>query len=178
MKRGVEDTVYAAVAHRVSSWSGEPGPALYHSRNNLELTVQMNDVLVNTTFSSASFPPGLRALEDFRAIAGLRLLAGEPGQPGAEFIVLKDAAFNSAVASVKQQISYINLLYLPVRWPGSLRWWYPAGCQPEERLPPCAAWAARFCSFFSFFEQSILCVLGLAVGWGSGGWPWARPSCT
>lgn len=86
-----------------------------------------------------------------------------------EFIVLKDAAFNNAVASVRQQIRYINTLY-PCLYAlvGIIAFvvsYLLIVSRKREFATMRGLGATHTGSFFSFFfEQSLLCLQGTAVG--------------
>ncbi|HHY87674.1 MAG TPA: FtsX-like permease family protein [Chloroflexi bacterium] len=175
-KQGVEDTVYAPLSLvAVSSlvWADLDQPYTIPGTTWSFTPEQMNDVLVNTTFNSASFTlPDSRALEDFKDyLQDYGYSQVNQVSRVREFIVLKDAAFNSAVASVKQQISYINLLYPCLYALAGIIALVVSYLLVVSRKKEIATMrglgGTHFCSFFSFFyEQSILCVLGLAVGLG------------
>jgi ABC-type antimicrobial peptide transport system permease subunit len=86
-----------------------------------------------------------------------------------EFIVLKDAAFNNSIASVKQQIHYINtlypFLYVLVGIIAISVSYLLVVSRKNEFATMRGLGAPRIRSFFSFFfEQSFLCILGISIG--------------
>jgi len=86
-----------------------------------------------------------------------------------EFIVLKDASFNNSVASVKQQIHYINTLYPFLYVLVGIIAIAVSYLIVVSRKMECAIMrglgTTRIRSFFSFFtEQSFLCLLGIIIG--------------
>ena len=86
-----------------------------------------------------------------------------------EFIVLNDAAFNYAVASTKQQIRYINLLY-PFLYAlvgiiAVVVSYLLVISRKTEFAIMRGLGGTRIRTFFSFFlEQGTLCVLGSFIG--------------
>jgi len=86
-----------------------------------------------------------------------------------EFIILRDASFNNAVASVKQQIHHINILY-PFLYAlvGAIAItvsYLLVSSRKKEFATMRGLGATRmhaFCSFY--FEQSILCLIGITTG--------------
>ena len=86
-----------------------------------------------------------------------------------EFIVLKDAAFNNSVASLRQQIGYINTLYpclyVLVGIIAVVVSYLLIVSRKLELATMRGLGATRTGAFFSFFyEQSNLCLLGTAAG--------------
>ncbi len=91
-----------------------------------------------------------------------------------QFIVLKDAAFNAAIASVKQQILYIRTLY-PFLYGlagviAVVVSYLLVVSRKKEFATMRGLGSTRANSFLSFFfEQAILSLLGTALGltmWG------------
>jgi len=86
-----------------------------------------------------------------------------------EFIVLKDASFNNAVASIAQQNRYIKLLY-PFLYAliaiiSITVSYLLVASRKAEFATMRGLGAKRSRAFFSFFyEQSILCLLGTGIG--------------
>lgn len=86
-----------------------------------------------------------------------------------EFIILRDAAFNNAVASVKQQIHHINILY-PFLYAlvGIIAItvsYLLVTSRKSEFATMRGLGATRMHAFFSFyFEQNILCWVGIGTG--------------
>ena len=92
-----------------------------------------------------------------------------PNPPHAAVIVLKDAAFNNAVASTKQQIQYINILYpclyVLVGIIAIVVSYLLVISRKAEFATLRGLGATRIHTFLSFFfEQGMLCLLGTAAG--------------
>jgi len=86
-----------------------------------------------------------------------------------QFVVLNDVSFNNAVASIKQQIRYINtlypFLYLLVGIISIVVSYLLVISRKKEFATMRGLGATRVRTFFSFFwEQGILCVLGAGIG--------------
>jgi predicted lysophospholipase L1 biosynthesis ABC-type transport system permease subunit len=86
-----------------------------------------------------------------------------------EFIVLRDAIFNHSVASVKQQIQYINTLYPFLYVLVGVASVVLSYLLVLSRKVDCAIMrglgTTRIRIFFNFIiEQVILCMLGLVIG--------------
>lgn len=97
-----------------------------------------------------------------------------------EFVVLKDAAFNNAVASTKQQIRYINMLYpclyVLVGIIAIVVSYLLVVSRKTEFATMRGLGATRVRTFLSFFfEQCILCLLGTAAGLAAWRLIWGAP---
>jgi len=117
-KQGSEDTIYAPLSLLFESdlvWNSDQFAA---DKTADESTVEdalddeQKEHLLNTSFQSTSF-----TLSNSRTLPQFKDYLSEYGYSQVknvgrvrEFIVLKDASFNNAVASLKQQIRYINIL--------------------------------------------------------------------
>ena len=173
-KQGVGDTIYAPLAvffnpallwDDLESESELPGWGMTVSPE------QKKDYLQSTVFHSASF-----TLADARRLVELKDYLSDYGYSQVqqvssvrEFIVLKDVAFNNSVASLRQQIGYINTLYpclyVLVGIIAVVVSYLLIVSRKLELATMRGLGATRTGAFFSFFyEQSILCLLGTAAG--------------
>jgi len=176
-KQGTEDTIYIPLARffRTSNiWDeGQTAEGLPFNTfdTGYALTEEQKEILVSTTFNSTTF-----TLSDSHDLLDFKEYLTDYGYSQVqrvsdvrEFIVLKDAAFNNAVASIKQQIYYINTLYpflyalvgiiaLSVSY-------LLVVSRKNEFATMRGLGATRMRTFFSFFiEQSVLCLIGVAIG--------------
>lgn len=176
-KQGAEDTIYAPLAlffdtgliwDKGQTAQGAPSNT-YDS--GYTITPREKHVLQGTVFHSANF-----TLFDSRALGEFKDYLSDYGYSQVnkvnsvrEFIVLKDAAFNNAIASTRQQIRYINLLY-PCLYVltgiiAIVVSYLLVISRKAEFATMRGLGATRVRTFFSFFfEQAILCVLGTAIG--------------
>ena len=86
-----------------------------------------------------------------------------------EFIVLNDAFLNNTVASIRQQILYIDtlypFLYVLVAVAALIESYLMVVSRKKEFATMRGLGTTRIRSFFSFFaEQGFLCLLGTAIG--------------
>ena len=86
-----------------------------------------------------------------------------------EFIVLKDAYFNNAIASIRQQIRYINnlypFLYALVGIIALVVSYLLVVSRKKEFATMRGLGTSRVRTFFSFFfEQGLLCLTGTGIG--------------
>jgi ABC-type lipoprotein release transport system permease subunit len=118
-KQGSQDTIYAPLAllfHTPLIWD-ESQPTSEGPAQTFETGFSYDEETVHylqhNTFHSASFtlvdPRALGSFKDYLASYGFSQVQAVSSVR--EFIVLKDASFNNAVASVLQQIRYIDTLY-------------------------------------------------------------------
>ena len=180
-KQGAEDVIYAPLSlylnySKTPSLIWDEGKALAGApTETFDSGYQFGDlqkyVLQQFTFSSANFKLG-----DAHRLTELKEYLDEYGYSQVqdvssirEFIVLKDAAFNNAVASIKQQIRYINTLY-PFLYGlvgiiALVVSYLLVVSRKKEFATMRGLGATRTDSFFSFFfEQSILCTFGTMIG--------------
>ncbi len=176
-KQGAEDTIYAPLAlffdtgliwDKGQTAQGAPSDTF---DSGYTITPEEKYTLQGTVFHSANFN-----LSDTRALGEFKDYLSDYGYSQVnkvksvrEFIVLKDAAFNNAVASTQQQIRYINLLY-PCLYVliGIIAFvvsYLLVISRKTEFATMRGLGATRIRTFFSFFfEQAILCALGTALG--------------
>ena len=176
-KQGSEDTIYTPLSLFINTnliWgegvaaSGAPKSSFI---SGYSYTDQEAEVLLDTTLHSATFTlqqsRNLEAFKNYLSDYGYSQV-NEVGRVR-KFIVLKDAAFNNSVASVKQQILYINTLY-PVLYVlvGIIAIavsYLLVVSRKQEFATMRGLGAKRIRTFLSFFyEQSILCLIGTATG--------------
>ena len=176
-KQGSEDTIYAPLSLLFESdliWNSEQYAA---DKTADDLTVEdalddeHKEHLLNTSFQSTSF-----TLSNSRTLPQFKDYLAEYGYSQVknvdrvrEFIVLKDASFNNAVASLKQQIRYINILnpflYVLIGIISITASYLLVVHRKNEFAIQRGLGSTRVRTFFSFFiEQVVLCLLGLAVG--------------
>lgn len=176
-KQGNEDTIYAPLALFFDTgliWDdgqaaeGRPSETL---ESGYTFTQRETYFLQGTVFHSANF-----TLTDSRALGEFKDFLSNYGYSQVkkvssvrEFIVIKDATFNNAVASTRQQIRYINLLYpclyVLVGIIGIVVSYLLVISRKTEFATMRGMGATRVRTFLSFFfEQGFLCVLGTAIG--------------
>jgi len=178
-KQGAEDTIYTPLSLFFDTsliWgTGQAAldTPLQTFETGIAVTSEQKDTLLSTVFHSTTF-----TLIESRSLVAFKDYLTEYGYSQVqnvsevrEFIVLKDAAFNNAVASVKQQIRYINtlypFLYLLVGIIAITVSYLLVVSRKKEFAIMRGLGATRVRSFLSFFfEQSILCVVGTAAGLG------------
>lgn len=188
-KQGAEDTIYAPLSLFVDTqliW--DKGQAntnipLESTGAAYALTPEQKNMLQGIVFNSSNF-----TLMDSRDLTAFKDYLSDYGYSQVnnvskvrEFIVLKDAAFNNAVASVKQQIRYINtlypFLYALVGIIAVVVSYLLIVSRKKEFATMRGLGSTRIGSFFSFFfEQSILCLLGVAIGMAVWQLAWGQPT--
>ena len=187
-KQGAEDTIYTPISLFIDTdliWgAGETTAGAPKSTFMTGYSVAEEDAsaLLATIIHSATFSlkdsHDLEIFKNFLADYGYSQVQ-EVGRVRM-FIVLKDAAFNNAVASVKQQIKYINTLY-PVLYAlvGIIAIavsYLLVVSRKQEFATMRGLGAKRIRTFLSFFyEQSILCLLGTAGGLAAWMLIWGAP---
>lgn len=183
-KQGAEDTIYAPLSLFVDTdliWG--QGQAGTGTPLESTLTPEQKDLLQRIVFHSSNFtlldPRDLTAFKDYLSDYGYSQVNNV--SKVREFIVLKDAAFNNAVASVKQQIRYINtlypFLYALVGIIAVVVSYLLIVSRKKEFATMRGLGSTRIGSFFSFFfEQSILCLLGVAIGMAMWRLVWGQPT--
>ena len=139
--------------------------------------------LQNTTLNSANFrlvdSRDTVAFKDYLQTYGY----SQVQQVGSvrQFVVLQDAGFNNAIASVRQQIRYINVLY-PVLWVlvgiiAVVVSYLFVASRKQEFATMRGLGATRWVTFRSFFlEQLLLCLLGVGAGFGAWRLLWGVPT--
>ncbi len=176
-KQGAEDTIYTPLSLFVDTgliWgegeaaSGAPKSTFIsgYSVSDEDAEILLSTILHSATFS-LSDSHNLEIFKNYLADYGYSQVQ-EVGRVR-KFIVLKDAAFNNSVASVKQQIRYIDTLY-PVLYAlvGIIAIavsYLLVVSRKQEFATMRGLGAKRIRTFLSFFyEQSILCFIGTAIG--------------
>ncbi len=176
-KQGAEDTIYAPLALFFDTgliWDEgqavEGAPSETFDSGYL-ITAEDISILQGIVFHSANF-----TLADSRDLVELKDYLSDYGYSQVKkvssvrgFIVLKDAAFNNAIASTRQQIRYINLLYpclyVLVGVIAIVVSYLLVISRKTEFATMRGLGATRIITFSSFFlEQGILCVLGTVIG--------------
>ncbi|MBG0783667.1 MAG: ABC transporter permease [Anaerolineaceae bacterium] len=176
-KQGVEDTIYTPLSLFIDTnliWGeGEVATGSPKSTfiSGYSITEEDADKLLSTVLHSATF-----SLQDSHSLEIFKNYLFDYGYSQVQevgrvrkFIVLKDAAFNNSVASVKQQIRYINTLY-PVLYAlvGIIAIavsYLLVVSRKQEFATMRGLGAKRIRTFLSFFfEQSILCLIGTTLG--------------
>lgn len=153
-----------------------PGP-------DFMITAEEMEILHSTVLHSATFNLAdtytLTRVKDYLSIYGY----SEVHNIGKirEFIVLQDASFNNAVASIKQQIRYINFLnpclYVLVGMIGFVVSYLLITVRKYEFATIRGLGGTRLAAFASFFfEQSFLCILGTAIGLAAWQIAWKMPN--
>ena len=188
-KQGVEDTIYAPLALFFDPgliWgAGQPavGAPSETFASGFAISPEDEFILRRAVLNSANFtlsePRGLSLFKDYLTDYGYSQVKNV-GRVR-EFIVLEDAIFNNAVASVKQQIRYINtlypFLYALVGIISVVSSYLLVVSRKREFATMRGLGVPRIHSFFSFFfEQSILCLLGTAVALSAWYLAWGQPS--
>jgi len=177
VKQGAEDTIYAPLALFFDTgliWgegqAAEGAPSGSYGSGSA-LTPEAKDALQRTVFHSTNF-----TLADSHALGEFKDYLSNYGYSQVNkvssvraFIVLKDAAFNNAVASTRQQIQYINILYpclyVLVGIIAIVVSYLLVISRKTEFATLRGLGATRIHTFLSFFfEQGMLCLLGTAAG--------------
>lgn len=134
-------------------------------------TEEQLDQLYGIDFDSATFK-----LTDTRSLGQLKDYLSEYGYSQVNkigklraFIVLDDAIFNNAVASLRQQIRYVNtlypFLYVLVGVIAFVVSYLLVVSRRMELATLRGLGASSFTTFMSFFlEQSLLCLIGVGAG--------------
>jgi len=176
-KQGTENTIYAPLSLFFNTgliW-GEGQPAVDGKSNVINkpdfLSAKQKDSLLSNVFHSANFQlkdsHNLIKFKDFLTEYGYSQVR-EAGKVR-EFIILRDASFNNAVASIKQQNHYINILY-PFLYAlvgiiSVTMAYLLITSRKFEFATMRGLGVPRTRTFFSFFsEQFFLCLAGTFVG--------------
>jgi ABC-type lipoprotein release transport system permease subunit len=176
-KQGTENTIYVPLSLFTDTgliW-GKGQPAANSPTEtktpNFTLSQEEKDQLQATTFQSANFTlTNARRLTEFKNyLTDYGFSQVHKVGSVRQFIVLKDAEFNAAVASVKQQILYINtlypFLYFLVGTIALVVSYLIVVSRKKEFATMRGLGSTRANSFFSFFfEQSILAFFGTTIG--------------
>lgn len=173
-KQGAEDTIYAPLSvlfYPNLIWDDLEEPSELADREMVITPEQKKNLLQRFVFHSASF-----SLSNSRKLGEFKDYLSDYGYSQVqkvskvrEFIVLKDASFNNTIASLKQQIRYIDtlypILYILVGIIAVVVSYLLIVSRKQEVATMRGLGGTRIGSFFSFFyEQSILCALGIAIG--------------
>ena len=176
-KQGTENTIYTPLSLFFNTdliWGDEQaavGAPLQTFSLGLIISPEIKDELQSTVINSAAF-----TISDSHEIITLKDYLTEYGYSQVnrvsrvrEFIILKDAVFNYSVASVRQQIRYINtlypFLYALVGIIALVVSYLLIISRKKEFATMRGLGATRLHAFFSFFyEQAVLCLLGTAAG--------------
>jgi hypothetical protein len=176
-KQGTENTIYAPLSLFFNTgliW-GEGQPAVGVQSNVINqtdaLSDKQKDILLSSVFHSANFQlhdsHNLIKFKDFLTEYGYSQVR-EAGKVR-EFIILRDASFNNAVASIKQQNHYINILY-PFLYAlvgiiSVTMAYLLIVSRKFEFATMRGLGVPRTRTFFSFFsEQFFLCLAGTSIG--------------
>lgn len=176
-KQGSENTIYIPLSlfFETSLIWGEGQPAAGEPADAYDLsnpfTAEQIEELQARTFHSANFK-----LKDSHDLHQVKNYLSEYGYSQVhnvgkvrEFIILRDASFNNAVASIKQQTHYINILY-PFLYALvgiiSITVSYLLIVSRKYEFATMRGLGATTTrTFFNFFfEQFILCSLGTTLG--------------
>jgi ABC-type lipoprotein release transport system permease subunit len=187
-KQGADDTIYVPLSLFFDTaliWDvggvsvGAPSETF---NTGYTFSDKQKDLLLSTTFHSAHF-----TLSDTHSLDSFKDYLNHYGYSEVHniskvrtFIVLKDASFNNSVASVKQQIHYINtlypFLYLLVGIIATVASYLLVVSRKMEFAIMRGLGTTRIRSFFSFFiEQTFLCILGLIIGFSLWQFLWGTP---
>lgn len=181
-KQGVEEVIYMPLSLYLETnliWQdgiagGPPSTEPFDERQTYRFQ--------NTSLHSASF-----SVPDSRTLSAFKDFLAEQGYSQVhkvssvrEFIVLKDASFNNAVAGFKQQIRYINILYPCLYVLAGIIALVVSYLLVVSRKAEFATMrglgATRARSFFSFFfEQATLVLAGTGVGMVAWRLMWGAP---
>ena len=176
-KQGTEDTIYAPLSlffdtdlvWGESQSAAGPSSALLNRMDSLsekQISSLQSSVLHSANFELIN-SHALLQFKNFLSEYGYSQVR-EVGKIR-EFIILRDASFNSAVASIKQQNHYINtlypFLYILVGIITITVSYLLIISRKFEFATMRGLGATQMRTFFSFFsEQVILCLLGTGVG--------------
>jgi len=176
-KQGAEDTIYVPLSLFFDTslvWEeGQTSQGLPTQTFTTGYLISdtQKEMLLSTTLNSAYFTltntHSLVEFKDYLTDYGY----SQVNQVGKirEFIVLRDAIFNHSVASVKKQIQYINTLYPFLYTLVGVAALVLSYLLVVSRKVDCAIMrglgTTRIRTFFNLFiEQSILCILGIVIG--------------
>ena len=176
-KQGTDNTIYAPIAILFDTgliWEDGQiavGAPLETFSTGYLISPEDKETLHSTTLNSATF-----TLSDSQEIINFKDYLTDYGYSQVnrvskvrEFIVLQDAAFNNSVASIKQQIRYINILY-PFLYAlvgiiALVVSYLLVVSRKREFATMRGLGSPRTHTFFSFFyEQAFLCLFGTAAG--------------
>jgi hypothetical protein len=187
-KQGAEDTIYVPLSLFFDTsliWSaGQPstGAPAETFNTGYAISDDQKDHLLSTTFHSAHF-----TLADTRSLVSFKDYLSNYGYSQVHkigsvrlFLVLEDASFNNSVASVKQQIHYINtlypFLYVLVGIISLVTSYLLVVSRKIELAIMRGLGTTRIRTFVSFFiEQSLLSILGTIVGFSIWLLVWGTP---
>ena len=187
-KQGPEDTIYVPLSLFFDTsliWEEgqtSQGVPTQTFTTGYSISDTQKEMLLSTTLNSAYFTLtdtlSLGSFKDYLTDYGY----SQVNQIGKirEFIVLRDAIFNHSVASVKQQIQYINTLYPFLYVLVGVAAVVLSYLLVVSRKVDCAIMrglgTTRIRTFFNFFlEQVILCMLGLVIGFILWSGIWGTP---
>jgi ABC-type lipoprotein release transport system permease subunit len=188
-KQGAEDTIYAPLALFFDTrliWEDGQAKISVPSETfdtGYTITPDRKDMLQSTVFNSTTF-----SILDSRTLVGFKDYLVDYGYSQVhniskvrEFIVLKDAAFNNAVASVKQQLRYIDILYpwlyVLVGIIAIVVSYLLVISRKQEFAIMRGLGSTRVGTFSSFFfEQIVLCLFGTALGLAIWRFVWDSPT--
>lgn len=187
-KQGAEDTIYAPLSLQFdTSLIWDEGQATIEApTKSFDTGYTISDtqkyLLQRITFNSTHF-----TLLDTHSLGSLKDYLTNYGYSQAknisklrEFIVLEDASLNNSVASVQQQIQYINILY-PILYGltgiiAVVVSYLMVISRKMEFAIMRGLGTTRVRSFLSFFnEQSLLCILGILIGFSIWLFVWGIP---
>ena len=176
-KQGKTNTIYVPLALFFDTglmWGEErsaTGPPNGILAPDTEIDPQQKELLLTSTLNSAHF-----TVADTRSLDEFKTYLAEYGYSQVnqisrirEFLVMDDANFNNSVSSVKQQIQYVDRLY-PVLYVltgiiALVTSYLLVVSRKMELAVMRGLGTRRLRTFFSFFiEQSLLCILGILVG--------------
>jgi ABC-type antimicrobial peptide transport system permease subunit len=178
-KQSLEDTIYipfSLIFTRPLIWDAgsatNSAPAMTIPEG-YTFSHEQKDILqsTRTTLNSANFTLGdshdLTAFKDYLENYGYSQV--QQVNSVREFIVLKDAYFNNTVASIRQQIRYIDnlypFLYAMVGIIALVVSYLLVISRKKEFATMRGLGATRSRTFFSFFfEQCLLCLTGIGLG--------------
>ena len=188
-KQGLEDTIYVPLSLFFDTsllWDAgqnAEGPPTRTFETGYTISDAQKDLIPPFTFNSTHF-----TLSDTHSLISFKEYLTDYGYSQAnkisklrEFIVLKDASFNESVASVKQQINYINtlypFLYVLVGVIAIVVSYLMVVSRKLEFAIMRGLGTTRIHSFLSFFtEQSILTILGILIGFSIWIPVWGTPT--
>jgi ABC-type lipoprotein release transport system permease subunit len=176
-KQGTEDTIYTPLSLFFDTaliWEeNHPsrGVPIEIESDPYAPTEEEADILLSTVFDSTSF-----TLDNTRNLLEFKNYLTDYGYSQVhnvsrirEFLILKDASFNNAIASIHQQIRYINILYpflyLLVGIMAIAVSYLLIISRKSEFAIMRGLGATRFYAFSAFFlEQWMLCLFGIILG--------------
>ena len=175
-QQGLMETIYMPLSSEITALIWDEGqrtdaPASLTFDEGYTPTEEQLDQLYRIDFDSATFK-----LTDTKNLGQLKDYLSEYGYSQVNkisklraFIVLDDAIFNNAVASLQQQIRYVNtlypFLYVLVGVIAFVVSYLLVVSRRMELATLRGLGASSFTTFMSFFlEQSLLCLIGVGVG--------------